>query len=229
MGPGTVCDRWVASVGIFYFGLDVGRMEWTVGRRLMVSWRLHSFLETARIVMLHTLVSFSFFLLDGSICIDRFILFNPFPWSHKRRTEPIYSFFLPRCRKKMKRVERCGTLESQQQQAANQSGQQHQQHQPRSSSHANIPLSQSSDRSIHRSDTILTHQPSHSPSAFSQPQPQPHPQSHSQSTRDRDASSSSSHTQSNIRSSLSNLHPSSSISAQNSVPSTYSSSYQIFR
>src|ERR1700678_1626071 len=87
----------------------------------------------------------------------------------------------------------------------------------------------SSDRSIHRSDTILTHQPSHSPSAFSQPQPQPHPQSHSQSTRDRNASSSSSHTQSNIRSSLSNLHPSSSISAQNSVPSTYSSSYQIFR
>src|ERR1700678_2840171 len=95
----------------------------------------------------------------------------------------------------MKRVERCGTLESQQQQAANQSGQQHQQHQPRSSSHANIPLSQSSDRSIHRSDTILTHQPSHIPSAFSQPQPQ----SHSQSTRDRDALSSSSHTRDSIQ------------------------------
>src|ERR1700678_4411895 len=129
----------------------------------------------------------------------------------------------------MKRVERCGTLESQQQQAANQSGQQHQQHQPRSSSHANIPLSQSPSRSLQRSDTILTHQPPHSPSAFSQPQPQPqpHPQSHSQSTRDRDASSSSSHTQSNIRSSLSNLHPSSSISAQKSVPhSTKHGSYQ---
>jgi hypothetical protein len=102
----------------------------------------------------------------------------------------------------MKRVECRGTLESQQQQVANQSAQQHQQHQPRSTSHLNLPLSQGSDRPIHRSDTILMHQPSHNSSTFSQSQ------SPSQSTHDRDISSS--HTQSNIRSSLSTLNPSSS-------------------
>jgi len=64
------------------------------------------------------------------------------------------------------------------------------------------PLSQGSDRSAHPSDTILTHQQSHSPSSF--------PQSQSHSTRDRDTSSS--HTQ-NIHSSLSNPHPSSSAAA----------------
>lgn len=120
----------------------------------------------------------------------------------------------------MKRVERRGTLESQQQQIANQSTQQHQ---LRSTSHPNLPPPQSSDRFIHRSDTVLTHQPSHNP--FSQSQSQ----SHSQSSRDRDTSSSS-HTQSNIRSSLSNVNPSSSASAsaaQASVPhSTKQSSQQ---
>ena len=101
----------------------------------------------------------------------------------------------------MKRVERRGALESQQQQIANQSTQQHQQHQLRSTSHPKLPLSQgSSDRFIHRLDTILMHQPSHNPFFQSQ--------SHSQTSRDRDTSSS--HTQSNIRSSLSSLtsiHP----------------------
>ncbi|KAF8815492.1 hypothetical protein BYT27DRAFT_7249155 [Phlegmacium glaucopus] len=115
-----------------------------------------------------------------------------------------------RCRKKMKRVERRGTLENQQQQVASQSVQQQPQHQQRQPSHPDMPLSQGSDRSIHRSDTILTHQPSHGPATFSQSQP------HSQSNRDRDASSSS-HTQSNIRSSLSNLHPSSSASTSHST------------
>ena len=104
----------------------------------------------------------------------------------------------------MKRVERRGTLESQQQQIANQSTQQqHQQHQLRSTSHPNLPLSQGSDRFIHRSDTILTHQPSRN--TFSQSQPQ-------QLARERDTSSSS-HTQSNIRSSLTNLNPPSSAPA----------------
>ena len=100
----------------------------------------------------------------------------------------------------MKRVERRGTLESQQPQVANQSAQQQQQHQPRSSSNLTLPVSQGSDPSIHRSDMILMHQPSNNPSSFSQ----------SQSARDRDASSS--HTQSNICSSLSTLSPSSSAS-----------------
>ncbi|KAF8148910.1 hypothetical protein B0H34DRAFT_811799, partial [Crassisporium funariophilum] len=69
-----------------------------------------------------------------------------------------------RCRKKMKRVERRGTLENQQQQLAVQQ----QQHQPRSSAHAEPPLSQGLERSIHRSDTILAHQASHGPSGFAQ-------------------------------------------------------------
>ena len=74
-----------------------------------------------------------------------------------------------RCRKKTKRVERRGTLEYQQQQVANQSVQQEQQeHQPQSNSHSNLPLSRGSDHSVHRSDTILTHQQSHSPSSFPQ-------------------------------------------------------------
>ncbi|KAF8972018.1 hypothetical protein BDZ97DRAFT_1008045 [Flammula alnicola] len=76
-----------------------------------------------------------------------------------------------RCRKKMKRVERRGTLENQQQLAnlaiqQQQQQQQQQQHQPRSTSHAQLPLSQGSDRSIHRTDTILTHQASHGPASF---------------------------------------------------------------
>ena len=94
-------------------------------------------------------------------------------------------------------------MESQQQLIANQSTQQQQQHQLRSTSHPNLPLSQGSDWFIHRSDTILTHQPSHSP--FSQPQSQ-------SLARDRDTSSSS-HTQSNIHSLLSSVNPSSSSSA----------------
>jgi hypothetical protein len=118
----------------------------------------------------------------------------------------------------MKRVERRGTLESQQQQIANQSTQQ-QQHQLRSTSHPNLSLSQGSDRFIHRSDTILTHQPSRN--TFSQSQPQ-------QLARERDTSSS--HTQSNIRSSLSNLNPPSSApasAAQVTAPhSTKHSSHQ---
>ena len=117
----------------------------------------------------------------------------------------------------MKRVERRGTLESQQQQIANQSTQ-HQQHQLRSNSHPNLPLSQGSDRFIHRSDTVLTHQPSHNP--YSQPQSQ-------SQARDRDTSSSVT-----LRSSLPSLDPSSSASApasaaQVSVPqSTKHSSHQ---
>ena len=111
----------------------------------------------------------------------------------------------------MKRVERRGTLENQQQQVANQSILQQQQHQPRSTSHQALPLSQGSDRFIHRADTILTQQPSHNPSTFSQSQ------SHSQINRDRD-NSSSSHTQSDIRSSLPNTHQSSAqISILNSI------------
>lgn len=63
-----------------------------------------------------------------------------------------------RCRKKMKRVERRGTLENQAQ-LANLAIQQQQQHQPlpRTTSHPQLPLSQSSDRSIHRTDTVLAH------------------------------------------------------------------------
>ncbi|KDR68174.1 hypothetical protein GALMADRAFT_1053011 [Galerina marginata CBS 339.88] len=63
-----------------------------------------------------------------------------------------------RCRKKMKRVERRGTLENQQQQQI--ATLQAQQLQPRTTSHAQLPLSQGSDRSIHRSDTVLTQQTS---------------------------------------------------------------------
>src|ERR1700761_8245035 len=70
-------------------------------------------------------------------------------------------------------VERRGTLENQQQQVVSQQQQQQQQHQPRSNSHSNIPLSQGSDRSVHRSDTILTHPQSRSPSSFPQSQSQP--------------------------------------------------------
>ena len=86
------------------------------------------------------------------------------------RTEwTILFLFFFRCRKDMKRVERRGSLENQQQQVANQSVQQQQQeHQPQFNSHSNLPLSQGSDHSVHRSDTILTHQQSHSPSSFLQ-------------------------------------------------------------
>ncbi|KAF9523220.1 hypothetical protein CPB83DRAFT_898959 [Crepidotus variabilis] len=72
-----------------------------------------------------------------------------------------------RCRKKMKRVERRGTLESQQLAAQQQQQQQQQQFQPRVNSHAQIPVSsQGSDRPIQRSDTILTAQASLGPSTF---------------------------------------------------------------
>jgi hypothetical protein len=109
----------------------------------------------------------------------------------------------------MKRVERRGTLESQQQQNANQSTQQQQQQQQHpSASHPNLPLSQGSDRFIHRSDTILTHQPSHNP--FSQ--------NHSQSLARGRGTRSSSVTQANIRSSLPSLNPSSASSNAAQVP-----------
>ena len=74
-----------------------------------------------------------------------------------------------RCRKKMKRVERRGTLESQQQlqNLAVQQVQQ-QQYQPRATSQAQLPLSQGSDRSIQRSDTLITNQSSHGPASFVQ-------------------------------------------------------------
>ncbi|CAA7268752.1 unnamed protein product [Cyclocybe aegerita] len=82
-----------------------------------------------------------------------------------------------RCRKKMKRVERRGTLESQQQ-LQNLAIQQQQQYQPRTTSHAQLPLSQGSDRSIQRTDTMLTNQASHGPGSFAQT-PHSHGQSHS--------------------------------------------------
>ena len=113
----------------------------------------------------------------------------------------------------MKRVERRGTLESQQQQSTQQQQQQQQQQPqqlPSSASHPNLPLSQGSDRFIQRSDTILTQAP------FNPYPPQ-------RGTR------SSSLTQSNIRSSLPNLNPSSTppSAAQASAPhSTKHSSHQ---
>ena len=102
----------------------------------------------------------------------------------------------------MKRVERRGTLESQQQQNANQSSQQQQQQQQQqqlpSASHPNLPLSQGSDRFIHRSDTVLT-----------QPPLNPYPLQSQPLVRSR-GTRSSSLTQSNIRSSLPSINPSSS-------------------
>ncbi|KIM42560.1 hypothetical protein M413DRAFT_119911 [Hebeloma cylindrosporum] len=73
-----------------------------------------------------------------------------------------------RCRKKMKRVERRGTLENQAQLTIH-AVQQQQQHQPlpRTTSHAQLPLSQSSDRSIHRTDTVLAHHATMSSSSSS--------------------------------------------------------------
>ncbi|KAF9480750.1 hypothetical protein BDN70DRAFT_594437 [Pholiota conissans] len=73
-----------------------------------------------------------------------------------------------RCRKKMKRVERRGTLDQQQHQLASAVVVQAQQHQPipRSGSHSQLPLSQGSDRSIHRSDTLLTNQSPHGGGSF---------------------------------------------------------------
>ena len=77
----------------------------------------------------------------------------------------------------MKRVERRGTLESaqlaaqqaQQAQQQAQQQQQQQQFQPRSNSHAQIPASsQGSDRSLGRSDTLLTNQTSVGPASFAQ-------------------------------------------------------------
>lgn len=67
----------------------------------------------------------------------------------------------------MKRVERRGTLD-QQQQLASLAAVQAQQHQPipRSGSHTQLPLSQSSDRSIHRTDTLLTNQSPHGGGSF---------------------------------------------------------------
>ena len=118
----------------------------------------------------------------------------------------------------MKRVERRGTLESQQQQTANQSTQQQQQQQQLPST-SNLPPSQGSDRFIHRSDTILTHQPSHNP----------YPQTNSHSLTRGRGTRSSSLTQSNIRSSLSTVNPSSASASapQVSVPhSTKHSSHQ---
>ncbi|PPQ74085.1 hypothetical protein CVT26_006487 [Gymnopilus dilepis] len=87
-----------------------------------------------------------------------------------------------RCRKKMKRVERRGTLENQQQQqlAALQA-------QQRAASHSQLPLSETSDRNLHRSDTILTQTGSFVSS--------------SNSTRDRNDLSSSSHVRSSHTSS----------------------------
>ena len=61
----------------------------------------------------------------------------------------------------MKRVERHGTLESQQRQQ--------QQQQLPYASHPNLPLSQGSDRFIHRSDTVLTQPPLNPYSLQSQP------------------------------------------------------------
>ncbi|EDR01503.1 uncharacterized protein LACBIDRAFT_295563 [Laccaria bicolor S238N-H82] len=77
-----------------------------------------------------------------------------------------------RCRKKMKRVERRGTLETQQQMAVmHQHQQQQQQQQPsRGGSISQLPLSQGSDRSIHRTDTVLTHHGSFSQPSQSQSQ-----------------------------------------------------------
>ena len=70
-----------------------------------------------------------------------------------------------RCRKKMKRVERRGTLENQQLQNAAM-----QQFQPRPTSLAQVTGGpQSSDRTIQRSDTLLINQPSLGPSSFTQP------------------------------------------------------------
>ena len=82
----------------------------------------------------------------------------------------------------IERVERRGTLESQQQQVANQSAQQQQQHHPRSSSNLNLPLSQGSDRSIHRSESnihfsLSTLNPSSSTSSTSSISA-PHPTEH---------------------------------------------------
>ncbi|PPQ90587.1 hypothetical protein CVT25_006107 [Psilocybe cyanescens] len=92
-----------------------------------------------------------------------------------------------RCRKKMKRVERRGTLEQQQQQQVAVLQAQQQQHQPRTNSHAQLPSSQGSERSLNRSDTILTHQASHGPQTFAV----------SRNERDRDEST---HTSSHLRS-----------------------------
>ncbi|EDR01656.1 uncharacterized protein LACBIDRAFT_333064 [Laccaria bicolor S238N-H82] len=70
-----------------------------------------------------------------------------------------------RCRKKMKHVERRGTLETQQQMAV-----MRQQQPSRGGSMSQLPLSQGSDRSIHRMDTVLTHHGSFSQPSQSQSQ-----------------------------------------------------------